>query len=150
MLTGFAVSGVLWPSAAAAVAERYGWRAAAALLPIATLLVALPIAVCVLREGPHRGGAARAAPAWSDDAEMSDLSTIAARCERAASAEAAAGEPASPAASAQPARRAPCVPSRTGLATFRALCRVSRCAAPTRCAISQRQLRLKRRRGHSD
>ena len=53
VVTGFAVAGMLWPAVGAAVAEKYGWRVAAALLPGAALIFALPISACVLRNGPH-------------------------------------------------------------------------------------------------
>ena len=56
MLTGFAVGGVLWPAIVAAVAEANGWRTAASLLPLSALLIALPTAICVLRDGPYGGG----------------------------------------------------------------------------------------------
>ena len=48
LVTGFATAGILWPPLAAAVAEAHGWRAAALLLPGATVLIALPIAALML------------------------------------------------------------------------------------------------------
>lgn len=51
LTSGFSAAGVLWPVVTASLAERYGWRVAASLLPVATLLVALPISVWVLRDG---------------------------------------------------------------------------------------------------
>lgn len=62
LVTGFATAGMLWPPLAAAVAEAHGWRAAALLLPGATVLIALPIAALMLRDGPHGAAAVVAAP----------------------------------------------------------------------------------------
>jgi MFS family permease len=52
LVTGYSTAGVLWPSAVAALADAHGWRVAAAMLPVATLCIALPIAACLLRDGP--------------------------------------------------------------------------------------------------
>ena len=51
LVTGFSVAGVLWPPLVATVAEMYGWRVAAALLPATTLAIALPISVFILVDG---------------------------------------------------------------------------------------------------
>ena len=69
LVTGFAVSGMMWPAIAAAVAERYGWRTAAALLPCTSLVVALPLAACILRDGPH----GRPLPSRTQDALSSNI-----------------------------------------------------------------------------
>ncbi|KAL1529313.1 hypothetical protein AB1Y20_000267 [Prymnesium parvum] len=57
MLTGYAVSGMLWPVVAASIAERHGWRAAASLVPCAVLFIALPLMCFVVRDGPYGAGA---------------------------------------------------------------------------------------------
>ena len=51
LVTGFSAAGVVWPSLTAAVAQAHGWRVAAALLPMATLGIALPIASLLMRDG---------------------------------------------------------------------------------------------------
>ena len=55
LVSGFSIAGVVWPSATAAVAAFAGWRSAAAGLPLAVALLALPLSVA-LRDGPHAMG----------------------------------------------------------------------------------------------
>ena len=53
LVTGFSTAGVVWPTLVAVIAQSHGWRVAALVLPGASLVVALPIAICCLRDGPH-------------------------------------------------------------------------------------------------
>lgn len=69
LVTAFSTAGVVWPPLTAAVASKHGWRAAAAVLPAAAWLVAVPIATLVLRDGPvaqRRGGAVELTSAQID------------------------------------------------------------------------------------
>ena len=72
LVTGFSTAGVLWPTLVASVAESRGWRVAALLLPGACLLIALPIAIGLLRDGPF-GGGRRAAS--SSDVELTTVTS---------------------------------------------------------------------------
>jgi MFS family permease len=51
LVTAFSAAGVFWPPLTAWIAERHGWRLAAALLPCAAVAFALPIALFLLRDG---------------------------------------------------------------------------------------------------
>ena len=51
LVTAFSAAGVFWPPLTAWIAERHGWRVAAALLPCAAVVFALPIAYFLLRDG---------------------------------------------------------------------------------------------------
>lgn len=55
LTTGYAMSGIIWPAVTSAVAQAHGWRVAAALLPISTFVIGLPVAALLLRDGPHAG-----------------------------------------------------------------------------------------------
>ena len=55
LTTGYAMSGIIWPAVTSAVAQAHGWRVAAALLPISTFAIGLPVAALLLRDGPHAG-----------------------------------------------------------------------------------------------
>ena len=56
MFTAFGVAGIFWPPILATVGEAAGWRAAYGLVALTAWLLALPIAVLLLHDGPHSGG----------------------------------------------------------------------------------------------
>ncbi len=62
LVTGYSAAGVVWPPITAAVADAHGWRTAAAMLPAATLVIALPLTCFLVRDGPSSLVAGRAAP----------------------------------------------------------------------------------------
>ncbi|CAK0896291.1 unnamed protein product [Prorocentrum cordatum] len=55
LVTAFSIAGAVFPPVVALVAARHGWRAAAALCPVAMVAVVVPLVFGVLGDGPLAG-----------------------------------------------------------------------------------------------